>query len=512
MSESGDDWSIHDLDRVPEPPPDLTLSPRTYSHTMLSSHHLMSSRNSMSGSTREAGEGRNRSRFQRRGWGSTTGAGGPGGGPSGSNTSGNPSAVGPRISLNLEAVMSFPPMSDEHIAISNNAEAAADLRRSNSSSLWSDQRSPNQRLSGSHTQLHHHNSITGQSLTGMSLTAGSIDTLRDESISEHVEGGEENVTLSKLPPMPLHSSYTKTGSGHKGTQQSPVVTGLSAHQRARFSEHIGNAGGASRVRLDTGGSSSTRSRLDKHNDLSENSDRPGAIRQASMEHGSDSSWVDETEHGAADEDTEAGDSATSDTRKGIKFCGVPMPHWLVSWRPSLHRVSTMVVTRAPCFICWGYRQPTDRSILARLNVLVAIFATIQLASAVFLASVSWNNPDEHAIENLTEEEKDARSTRGPVLFNVWTVNVYIYFTGMLAFINFTSAVLTIRVIRNVNLVGAIRYLWSTSLFDTTSRFIFGLSMTLIFFYFFPQSCYGSSLYSFNPILDYLTIFESRTFG
>ena len=138
-----------------------------------------------------------------------------------------------------------------------------------------------------------------------------------------------------------------------------------------------------------------------------------------------------------------------------------MPDWLVSCFPSLHRISTIVVTRAPCFICWGFRQPTDRTILSRLNVLVVFVTAIQIASAVFLASVSWNNFDEHALDDLSDEEKKAQATRGPVLFYVWTTNVYIYFTGMLAFINFISALLTIRVIRNVNLVGAIRYLWGT---------------------------------------------------
>jgi len=437
---------------------------------MMSGHTLMSSRRLSAGfletsvsnlsSGREGGggggEGRNWNRFQRRGWGSTTGSAVP---PSlaGNNAANNPNTAGPP-SLNLVAVMSFPPMSDEDIARSNSAEAAADLRRSNNSSMWGEQRSQSLRPSGSNQQLHQ-NSFTGQSLTGMSLASGSIGTLRDDSVSEHVEGGEENISMSKLPPMPLHSSFQKT-TGRSASQNS-ITTGLTPHQRARFSESAGSTGGASRVRLDTGGSNSTRSRLDKPNDFSENSDRAGtSSRQAaSNEHGSDSSWVDETENGGADEDTEGGDSATLETRKGIFFCGLELPHWLISWRPSLHRVSTMVVTRAPCFICWGFRQPTDRSILARLNILVVIFTSLQIASTIFMAAVSWNRPDEYAIGNLTDEEESAKSTRGPVLFNVWTTNVYIYFTGMLAFLNFTSAVFTIRVIRNVNLVGAIRYLW-----------------------------------------------------
>jgi len=468
MSESGDDWSIHDLDRIPEPPRDTSLSPRLMSGRSIISNRRLSatflennSISNLSGSRDGGGggEGRNRNRFQRRGWGSTTGSAVP---PSGTgNTANNANAPGPP-SLNLVAVMSFPPMSDEDIARSNSAEAVADTRRSSQSSMWAEQRSPTLWPSGSHPQMHQ-NSFTGQSLTGMSLASGSMGTLRDDSFSEHVEGGDENISMGKLPPPPLQSSFSKTSGSNKTIPQNVITTGLTPHQRARFSESVGGAGGASRARLDTGGSTSTRSRRDKPHELSENSDRmAGTGRQgASTDHGSDSSWIDETDNGGADEETDGGDSATFETRKGIFFCGWELPQWLIAGRPSLHRVSTMVVTRAPCFICWGFRQPTDRSILARLNILVVVFTLFQIASTIFMAAVSWNRPDEHAIANLSDEEETAKSTRGPVLFNVWTTNVYIYFTGMIAFLNFASAVLTVRVIRNVNLVGAIRYLWGT---------------------------------------------------
>ena len=241
-----------------------------------------------------------------------------------------------------------------------------------------------------------------------------------------------------------------------------------------------------RASLDTGGSSSTRPRSDKgrgshenrHTDFSESSERPESRRP--MEMGSDSSFVDETDHGPGDENSEAGDSTTIDTRKVlVLWGGLELPYWLVSWFPSLHRISTIVVTRAPCFICWGFRQPTDRSILSRLNVLVVFVTAIQIAAAVFLASVSWNQFDDHTLDDLTDEEKAAQASRGPVLFNVWTTNVYIYFTGMLAFINFSSAVLTIRVIRNVNLVGAIRYLWGTFVVSTATLWRGEVSCLLI---------------------------------
>ena len=493
MDESDDDWSLHDIDRVPETLGDVPLSPRGYAQSRASMASMSSRRSSagfldgsssslrhlpeMGGGVGGAGSsgmggGGGRSRFQRRGWGSTAGAAGVVSAPS---TVSDASQNIPS-SPNLEAVMSFPPMSDEHIALSNNA--AMDSRRSNTtttSSLWSETRSPSMVRPTSTTSIGQPTLNTNDSFTGQSLTGGSLG--RDESISDHVMEGvsagmdDDNVSLSKAPAMPTLPSYSTTSrsSLKNSTHQPSVTTGLTPHQRARF-ENLGGA--PSRNRLDTGGSSSTRVRLDSRGvekqhqhhhhhhqaDVSESTERPRHLGNG--EAGSDSSWVDETDHGGGDEDTEAGDSTTIDTRKVIVLWGgLELPYWLISWLPSLHRISTLVVTRAPCFICWGFRQPTDRTILARLNILVAFLTAIQLASTVFLAVVSWNRPDEHAIHTLSDQEASDQANRGPVLFNVWTTNVYIYFTGMLAFVNFAAAVLTMRVIRNVNLVGAVRYLW-----------------------------------------------------
>lgn len=467
--ESDDEWSLHDLDRVPEPIGDVPLSPRTYGRSTIGLSSRRSSGGFMEGGSSssslrhlpETPSGSTR-RFQRRGWGSTAGGSGGTNGPPGSNA--NNTSPSPPPSFNLQAVMSFPPMSEDQIALSNSMEQ---LRRTSTNSLWSESRSPGSAtstLKPAAQQLHHHGSFSDaqiaagrQNLTGNSLVGGSLPAYLDES---NLEGGdygfdeeEDNISFGKAPPMPLHKNKFK----HHATTQQSVMSGLTTQQRARFE----NLGAATRNRLDSGGSGSSR----KHGDLSENSERPESRRRlGSVEVGSDSSFVDETDHGPGDEDTEAGDSTTIDTHKVfVLWGGFELPYWLVSWLPSVHRISTLVVTRAPCFICWGFRQPTDRSILARLNVLVTFMAVIQITSAVFLASVSWNKPEDDAITNLTDEEEYARSTRGPVLFNVWTTNVYIYFTGMLALTNFFSALLTIRVIRNVNLVGAIRYLWGTLL-------------------------------------------------
>lgn len=510
MDESDDDWSIHDLDRVPEPSPDVTLSPRNYSMSSRRSSggYMDSSQSSLrrlnNDRVMEVGGGR---RFQRRGWGSTAGGASGGGGPlhQGSTTGASTTQNAPP-SLNLEAVVSFPPMSDEQIALSNEA-AEVGLRRSGSAfverspsmgllrsastdgKLRSHERSPSlgvprdatsetrvrtrerspsiglTRPTVSDPNLASHGSWTGQSWAeGHSVGGGaSLSTLRDESMPEQVEADDD--VVQRATQMPLHAKFA-----NNPLQQQSVTTGFTPQQRLRL-ENLG-----SRPRLDTGGSSTNNSNMDnivpmeKYNEVSESSEGPqvqiseARRRIGSIEIVSDSSWVDETENGGGEEDTEAGESTTVDTRKVIVLWGgFELPYWLVSWPPSLHRVSTLVVTRAPCFICWGFRQPTDRTILARLNILVSFVATLQIAATIFLAAVSWNKPGEHAIDNQSHEEEATKLTRGPVLFNVWTTNVYIYFSGLLAFINLAAAILTIRVVRNVNLMGAIRYLWGKAL-------------------------------------------------
>jgi hypothetical protein len=110
----------------------------------------------------------------------------------------------------------------------------------------------------------------------------------------------------------------------------------------------------------------------------------------------------------------------------------------------------------------GFRQPTDRAILARLNVLVAFFALVQIASTTFLAVVSFSpNLVDRTLETQTEAERaGAGHTETPAsaITTAWTLNGYIYMLSFLAFIMLNASICTVRIIRNVNLVGAIRYL------------------------------------------------------
>jgi hypothetical protein len=379
-------------------------------------------------SNESSGGGR---RYRTRGWGSSTGG----------SADANERATPP--SMNIEAVMSFPPMSEEHLLpdeymeTSNHSGSGTMRRPAQGNVLWSDQQSPpsdplatNLRPSISNPYLSNMVGGAPNSLPGESIDDGFLDD--SERLLEEVDAN--------------HSRLDSTGSR---VRLDPTSSRVRLDTAGSYSHK------ANRVRINSN-SVSSRSGQDQ---ITEAPDRRPRI--LSMDIASDSSFPDETENGGADEDdTEGNDSTTADTRKMVEIWrGFQLPYWLVFWRPNLHRVSTIVVTRAPCFICWGFRQPTDRLILARLNVMVSVLTLIQIGATIFMASVSWNRPDKFAIETLSEQEENAQTDRGAVIFNVWATNVYIYFTGMLAFINLAAAILTIRVVRNVNLVGAIRYLW-----------------------------------------------------
>lgn len=139
--------------------------------------------------------------------------------------------------------------------------------------------------------------------------------------------------------------------------------------------------------------------------------------------------------------------------------GLKVPQWIVQIQR--RRCSALVATRCPCFWCLS-RQPTDRSILARLNILVGIFAAMQLASflwlAVLLAAPNLA-PRSLEIQTPVEEQDQTQRSIGSIV-NIWNVNGSVLMLGVIAFIVIGAVLLTLRVIANVNLVGAIRYLWA----------------------------------------------------
>jgi hypothetical protein len=167
----------------------------------------------------------------------------------------------------------------------------------------------------------------------------------------------------------------------------------------------------------------------------------------------------EEEEFKEEEDIENGDMMS---KPPIIFWGIELPRCF-SHRPSWTRMAYFVVTRAPCFWGCGFRSqiaPTDKAILGRLNVLVAFFSAGQVGSALFLFCVMFlpNLVDREVVSQSTKESENGGSGI-EILVNIWNINTHVYALGVLASVNLFASIMTIRVIRNVNLVGAIRYLW-----------------------------------------------------
>ena len=135
----------------------------------------------------------------------------------------------------------------------------------------------------------------------------------------------------------------------------------------------------------------------------------------------------------------------------IPFLRWPLPR---PSKPSWSRVASFMVRKAPCFWCAGsdldLASATDRAILVRLNILCAVFAAVQfgIGMFLFLAQWTWNgSPEEIRMEwkSLTP--------------NLWTLNGMIFFLGIVGIVLVLAMLLTLRVIQNVNLAGAMRYMW-----------------------------------------------------
>jgi hypothetical protein len=157
-----------------------------------------------------------------------------------------------------------------------------------------------------------------------------------------------------------------------------------------------------------------------------------------------------------EKEEEINDAASSndslDPVEPIVFCNMMCPMWfstLIKKPPAIHQISHFVVRAAPCFWCCSNSvqgSSTDRAVLTRLNILCLFFTCCQLFASVWLAILLLAVDDE-------------RGALAGFSTHFWNLNGATFAVGILGFIIIVTCCCTIRVIKEVDLPGAIRYLW-----------------------------------------------------
>ena len=136
----------------------------------------------------------------------------------------------------------------------------------------------------------------------------------------------------------------------------------------------------------------------------------------------------------------------------LVWCGFPVPMCIaraLQRPPSLSRISLFLVTIAPCFWCCGKSLQgvsTDRAVLTRLNILALFFAFFQVVAGMWLVVVLL----------ILDDQEGALGGFAP---HLWNLNGNAFSIGIIGFVCIVTCTCTIRVIKEVDLVGAIRHLW-----------------------------------------------------
>ena len=145
----------------------------------------------------------------------------------------------------------------------------------------------------------------------------------------------------------------------------------------------------------------------------------------------------------------------------IIIWGFQLPTWCSQGkRPGWDRVAEFVVTKAPCFWCRRFKDRTDRAILQRLNIICAVMALGQVLSALWLVIEFFVRGPSIQGTPQDDESEGEGSSRFELVTSLWNINGSVIILGFLSSVIFTLNVVTIPMIRRVNLMGAVRYLWA----------------------------------------------------
>lgn len=195
--------------------------------------------------------------------------------------------------------------------------------------------------------------------------------------------------------------------------------------------------------------------------------RPKTARPRFESHNStwsDASGFISTDDSERDIDGETVSSSQTDLRT---FCGYKLPVWCPIMPSGLH-LALYTVTYAPCFGCGQYPpHRTNRVILGRLNLLLAFFSLFPIGTASFLCIVLFSQSlvnrslDYGLATHLQDSYDQAGDPLGLIVSSTYwnTIGALILF-GLTCLVLLITASLTHRVVRNVNLVGAVRFYWA----------------------------------------------------
>jgi hypothetical protein len=266
------------------------------------------------------------------------------------------------------------------------------------------------------------------------------------------------------PSLPLHAVF-----GGPSTPTSNAASSFSKRtpdRSRRSAQQIGMDGAIRELPLSPGsmaeestmhsrGGSQSHHSSKKHRSeshpLSSSSSRERQLMHASMHSGT--SYA--TEHYPIDR-TKEHDGASIDEEDNISLpimcCGFVAPVWLsalIRGSPSLDRISRYIVHVLPCFWCCALTTPesySDRAVVIRLTILCLVMTSVQVIMSMWLAVVLL----------IVDDEPGALRGFAP---HLWNLNGATFSMGILASILMLTCSCTIRVMREVDLVGAIRYLW-----------------------------------------------------
>lgn len=133
---------------------------------------------------------------------------------------------------------------------------------------------------------------------------------------------------------------------------------------------------------------------------------------------------------------------------------------------------------APCFWCMRKLSisATDREILLRLNGLCSFFCVVQIALGLFLFSTSVMGvvqerddavedaalaDDANGVEGKQSKVGEEEDIVNLILISpdLWNLKLFVYMLSIVNVVLLIASVLSQRVIREVNLVGSVRFMW-----------------------------------------------------